>query len=330
MTPPRPAPSSTPPDGRARYRAMAAVVAGSAGPRTGSAARSGSRQAGCSGLGTVPSMVARRSRSTSMRGIEPKQADRIGMLRIGEQVVDVGALDDAAGIHHQHLVGDLGDDAEIMGDDQDRHAEPLLQVAQEVEDLGLDGDVERRGRLVGDQQRRLADQRHRDHHALAHAARHVVRKIVDALRRRGDPHQVEHLDRARSRGARRHRAVGQDRLDDLLADGVDRIERGHRLLEDHRHLAAAQPAALVGRKPQHVAIAEQHRLGLDLARRARHQAHHRERRHALAAAGLADKADRASAGNAEADAVDGAEQAAIRREVGLQPTNLEERVHQNE
>ena len=34
--------------------------------------------------------------------------------------------------------------------------------------------------------------------------------------------------------------------------------------------------------------------------------------------------------NAEADAVDGAEQAAIGREVGLQAANLEKRVHQNE
>ena len=32
-------------------------------------------------------------------------------------------------------------------------AVPLLQVDQYVEDLGLDGDVERGGRLVGDQQR---------------------------------------------------------------------------------------------------------------------------------------------------------------------------------
>ena len=38
-----------------------------------------------------------------------------------------------------------------------------------------------------------------------------------------------------------------------------------------------------------------HRLGLDLARRARHQAHDRERRHALAAAGFADQADGAAA-----------------------------------
>ena len=173
-------------------------------------------------------------------------------------------------------------------------------------------------------------QRHGDHDALAHAARQVVRIVVDALRRRGDPHQLEHFDRARLGGLRRHRGVGQDRLDDLLADGVDRVERGHRLLEDHRHLAAAQLAALVGRQRQHVAVAEHHRLGLDLARRARHQAHDRERRHALAAAGLADQADGAAARHAEADAVDGAEQAAVRREVGLQAANLEELFHQKE
>ena len=50
-----------------------------------------------------------------------------------------------------------------------------LQVAHEVEDLGLDRDVERGRRLVGDQQLRLAGERHGDHHALRHAARHLVR-----------------------------------------------------------------------------------------------------------------------------------------------------------
>jgi hypothetical protein len=50
----------------------------------------------------------------------------------------------------------------------------------QVEDLRLDGDVERGRRLVGDQQRRAAGQRHRDHRPLAHAARQLVRIIVDA------------------------------------------------------------------------------------------------------------------------------------------------------
>jgi len=44
------------------------------------------------------------------------------------------------------------------------------ELAQEVEDLRLDRDIERGRRLVGDQQLRLTGQRHRDHCALAHSA----------------------------------------------------------------------------------------------------------------------------------------------------------------
>ena len=58
---------------------------------------------------------------------------------------------------------------------QDGHAELLLEVAQQVEDLGLDGDVERGGRLVGDDQARVAGDRPGDQDALRHAAGQLVR-----------------------------------------------------------------------------------------------------------------------------------------------------------
>jgi hypothetical protein len=46
---------------------------------------------------------------------------------------------------------------------------------------------------------RVAGQRHRDHDALAHAARELVRVLVDALLGRGDADQPQHLDRADAR-----------------------------------------------------------------------------------------------------------------------------------
>ena len=46
-----------------------------------------------------------------------------------------------------------------------------------ADDLRLHRDVERGGRLVRDDQPRLAGQRERDHHALAHAARELVRVL---------------------------------------------------------------------------------------------------------------------------------------------------------
>ena len=71
----------------------------------------------------------------------------------------------------------------------------LLQVEDDVEDLRLDGDVERGGRLVGDQHLRIAGERHGDHHALAHAAGKLVRIFMRALLRLRDAHQPQHVDR---------------------------------------------------------------------------------------------------------------------------------------
>ena len=58
-----------------------------------------------------------------------------------------------------------------------QHAEALLALEphEEVEDLGRDGHVERGRRLVRDEQPRSTQQRHRDHRALEHAARQLVR-----------------------------------------------------------------------------------------------------------------------------------------------------------
>ena len=59
-----------------------------------------------------------------------------------------------------------------------------LQLLDQLEDLRLHRHVERGRRLVGDQQLRVADQRHRDHRALAHTAGELVRVVVVAARRR--------------------------------------------------------------------------------------------------------------------------------------------------
>jgi hypothetical protein len=60
--------------------------------------------------------------------------------------------------------------------------------------LRLYGHIQRRGRLVGDEDFRIADQGHGDHHALPHAAAHFEGILIDAFLRSGDPHLSEHLD----------------------------------------------------------------------------------------------------------------------------------------
>ena len=84
--------------------------------------------------------------------------------------------------------------AEIVRDEQHRQAEPVLQVEQQVDDLRLHRDVERRDRLVGDDQRRIERQRARDADALALAAGERVRKARARGGRQAD--QIEQLAHA--------------------------------------------------------------------------------------------------------------------------------------
>jgi hypothetical protein len=79
-----------------------------------------------------------------------------------------------AEVHDHHLVRHVVDHAEVVGDQQDREAELVAQVLEQVEDLGLDRDVERRDRLVGDDQLGLDGERTRNPDPLPLAARELV------------------------------------------------------------------------------------------------------------------------------------------------------------
>ena len=96
-------------------------------------------------------MVGRRVRGlASTVGIERSSARVYGCAGRRRCRPPAG-FDGAAEIHHRDVVGHFGDHAHVVGDQHDRQAALGLQVAQQVEDLRLGGDVQRRGRLIGDQ-----------------------------------------------------------------------------------------------------------------------------------------------------------------------------------
>jgi hypothetical protein len=128
-------------------------------------------------------------------------------------------------------------------DEQNRHAELALELLHELQDLRLDGDVQRGGRLVGDQQRRAAHQRHRDHCPLAQAARQFERVCLEGALGIGEADPPQHLDGLPLALAIPYPAVQQQRLADLVTDRVQRRKRAHRLLEDDRDAAAPDRAA---------------------------------------------------------------------------------------
>ncbi len=84
----------------------------------------------------------------------------------------------------------------------------------------------------------LAGERDRDHDALAHAARELVRVLAHAPRRHRSPARARAAPaRCRARLAPARAVGADDDLGNLLADAQVRRERGHRVLEHHADAA---------------------------------------------------------------------------------------------
>ena len=102
--------------------------------------------------GGWPSICA--SRST--RGpVDPRdraeQSPRVGVLGLVEDLLEGADLDHPPAVHDEHPVGDLGDDAEVVGDQDRRDVLLAVELLDQPQDLRLDRHVERGRRLVGDQ-----------------------------------------------------------------------------------------------------------------------------------------------------------------------------------
>ena len=205
--------------------------------------------------------VVRHGRLGALR-LGREQHLRVVVLRLREDARDRPLLDHLAGAHDVDAVGEAADDAEVVGDEDHRHAEPRLQALQKLQDLRLDGHVERGRRLVGDQDVGIVGERHGDHHALPLAAGKLVRIGVDApLRAAGSAPAAGARSPARAPPCRLRPPMLDQRLGDLVADPVERIERGHRLLEDHGDLGAADAVQLALAEPEQLRAAIAHRAG---------------------------------------------------------------------
>src|SRR5690606_31560042 len=111
-----------------------------------------------------------------------------------------------------------------------------------IEDLRLHRDIERRRRLIGDDQAWRTTERHGDHDALTHPTRVLMRKGGETALGVRNAHARDQLRCFLKRRGPGCASVLMDRLCDLKADGERWIERRHRLLEDHRDLVAADIA----------------------------------------------------------------------------------------
>ncbi len=143
-----------------------------------------------------------------------------------------------------------------------------------------------------------------------------MRVVGEALPRRRDLDLIEQLERGGVGLGASHVAVIMQHLGDLKADGEHGIERGHRLLEDHRDAVAADLAHLLVGQVDEIASGEADMARRDAAVGLRHETHDRQCGDALAAPRLADDCQRLVALHGKADVAHGRMPAAAGAERG--------------
>ena len=274
------------------------------------------------------------SRRRAGNGLEPRaawrawprpgleQRQRVGVPRLTQHRLDRPALHDHAGVHDDHTVTMPGDHGQVVADEQDGHLRFRPEAVDEGEDGRLHGDVERRGRLIGDDESRRTADRHRDHCTLPLAARELERIGSRRAFGLGQAHALEQIDRAPARVALVQTAMEHQRFGDLRAHAVQRIERRHRLLEDHGDAVAAQLQHILFRGADQLPPLEADRTREPRAHgRQRHQ---RERGHRLAGAGFAHHAEALALAKPKGRPLDDALQSSGRRHVDREIGDLEQ------
>src|ERR1700737_579683 len=110
----------------------------------------------------------------------------------GEQLLGGADFAQAAEIHHGHPVAPPLHDREIVGDEEQRQSEARLHIFQQIQDLSANGNVERRNRLVADDELGIENERARNADTLALPAGKFMRQ-ASYHKRWVETHRAEDL-----------------------------------------------------------------------------------------------------------------------------------------
>src|SRR5215218_6434229 len=159
---------------------------------------------------------------------------------------------DLSVVDHDDLLGDVHGLLLVVGDEDRRHVDLVVEAAEPRAQLLADLCVERAERLVQQQDLRLDRKRPGERHPLALAARELRRVAV------GEPLKVDELQQLDD-------PVGDVRLRALLdgqAEG-DVLRHGH-VLEGRVMLKAETDPAILHRRLRHVSAGDQDAAGVEL------------------------------------------------------------------
>src|SRR5262249_22542214 len=112
-------------------------------------------------------------------GYRVQQPQSIGVAGVPVNISGRPPLNDFAGIHNVDPIGVAGHDTQVVRNDNQGDTVLHAEMLHQLQDLGLNGHVQGRGRLVGYDQLGVAAQRHSYHQPLQHTAAELMWKLLD-------------------------------------------------------------------------------------------------------------------------------------------------------
>ena len=237
--------------------------------------------------------------AAQVRGLDRNGREKRLRVRVHGRLVELLSspdLHDPPEVHHRDAVGNVSDDREVVRNEDVGEPEIVLKLCDEIHDLCLNRDVERRDRLVEHDHLRVERECPRDTDSLSLSTRELVGKAVSVLGTQADgPKELLHATTALGATVE---LVDPKRLGDDLAHRHPRVQRRVRVLEDDLDVASDR-THLAARKRCDVLAVEDDPAGRRLEELDDGSA---ERR--LAAAGFTDDPERLATAHREIDTVD--------------------------
>jgi hypothetical protein len=153
------------------------------------------------------------------------------VLRRAEYFIGSTLFEDTTTPHHGYTIADFIYHTKIVRDEQQRDASYALYLHEQVEDLGLHGNVEGGHRFIGDDELGAHDERGGYAHALPEAPAELMwEKAREAV---GQGNLSHHFDNAGTPLGACADAVDVQRLADHVLDPLSGINRGVGILKHH-------------------------------------------------------------------------------------------------
>lgn len=139
-------------------------------------------------------------------------------------------------VHDKHALADVFDQSEIVRDEEIREVMLLLEIGKEVDDLGLDRDVQSTDRFITDNELWLNSESASNADALALAAAEFMRITSDVRGIEADVGK-KLFNASETDGLRVDEMMNIKRFADDIGHGEAGIERADGVLKNHLELA---------------------------------------------------------------------------------------------